>query len=310
MTTKISTKEAAKGKWPGILKHFGIEDEYLQDVHGPCPACGGTDRYRFDDRNGNGDFYCNHCGAGDGFDLLERARGMDFAAAAKAIDEIVGNIQVEKPKEPPHDPEKARAILNEIWKGSRPNGQVVTDYLKRRGLSVIPPGFEKFTLRSHPGLKYSHNGAYLGAIPAMLAMFVDLAGKPQGIHRTFMLGDSLGGYPRKKTMKATTLSGCAIRLWPHGETLGLAEGIETAIAAHELSSLPVWATYSAGNLRVVDVPPEVKNVVIFADNDINGAGQVAADELRVRLTREGKQVDVQVAPTLDTDWLDYLNAKK
>ncbi|MDI5829610.1 hypothetical protein MJN51_36035, partial [Salmonella enterica subsp. enterica serovar Kentucky] len=33
--------------------------------HAPCPACGGKDRFRFDD-NGRGSFICNQCGAGDG----------------------------------------------------------------------------------------------------------------------------------------------------------------------------------------------------------------------------------------------------
>jgi putative DNA primase/helicase len=74
-----AVKSAAAGRWPGILQAFGVDSNCLQDRHGACPSCGGTDRFRFDDKTGNGDWYCNQCGgpsgdggSGDGFMLLQR----------------------------------------------------------------------------------------------------------------------------------------------------------------------------------------------------------------------------------------------
>ena len=64
--------------WPSVLAQLGIGAAYLTNRHGPCPSCGGKDRYRFDNKNGRGGFYCNGCGPGDGFTLLKRVHGWDF----------------------------------------------------------------------------------------------------------------------------------------------------------------------------------------------------------------------------------------
>src|SRR5690554_5454604 len=64
------TRELALGKWPGILSRLGVDESFLLNRHGPCPNCGGKDRYRFSDQEGTGSYYCSQCGPGDGFDLL------------------------------------------------------------------------------------------------------------------------------------------------------------------------------------------------------------------------------------------------
>ena len=69
-----AVRAAAAGRWPALLVALGIADEYLRDRHGPCPGCGGTDRFRYDDRDGAGSWLCSAGGgaplAGDGFNLL------------------------------------------------------------------------------------------------------------------------------------------------------------------------------------------------------------------------------------------------
>ena len=46
---------AADGHWPRLLTELaGLTPEQLQDRHQPCPACGGTDRYRWDRDDGPG----------------------------------------------------------------------------------------------------------------------------------------------------------------------------------------------------------------------------------------------------------------
>lgn len=300
----MNTKDAAKGKWPGILRHFGVEEEYLANRHGPCPMCGGEDRYRFDDRNGNGDFYCNGCGPGDGFDILERLKGMDFAEACKAIDQIVGNITTEKPKEKPHDPKEAHEKNAAIWKATKPGALYVLDYLRRRGITVKP---DHTVVRGHDALPYFHAGTNYGRIPAMVARVQGPDGRGQSLHRTYLPTDNLHLPARKKLTKAVeTVTGGAVRLFPVAETMGVAEGIETALSCYQLTGIPTWSTISAGGLQAVELPSEVRAVVIFADNDINGRGQTAADALRIRLEREGRNVDVQVCPLLGKDWNDFL----
>lgn len=88
----------AEGQWPRLLIELaGLAPEQLQNRHQPCPACGGTDRYRWDRDDGPGGWYCNQCGGkdhtgggGDGMDLLLRLTGWEFAEAARRIEAHLG----------------------------------------------------------------------------------------------------------------------------------------------------------------------------------------------------------------------------
>jgi putative DNA primase/helicase len=75
----------------------GISAEMLTDKHGPCPLCGGTDRYRFDDKDGSGSWFCNQCGgknhsggAGAGMDLLMRKMNWEFKDAIVEVERFLG----------------------------------------------------------------------------------------------------------------------------------------------------------------------------------------------------------------------------
>jgi hypothetical protein len=81
---------AADGQWPRLLIELaGLNPEQLQNRHQPCPACGGTDRYRWDRDDGPGGWFCNQCGGkdhtgggGNGMDLLMRLTGWARAFGA------------------------------------------------------------------------------------------------------------------------------------------------------------------------------------------------------------------------------------
>ena len=92
LARKPKTAEIAAGRWPGILENLGIDAHFLRNKHGPCPACGGHDRFRFDDKDGRGTWICSHCGAGDGFDLLQHLFGWRFREAAEQVERILGTV--------------------------------------------------------------------------------------------------------------------------------------------------------------------------------------------------------------------------
>lgn len=104
---KTSILEHANGHWPSILSALaGLSSEQLTDKHQPCPLCGGKDRYRFDDQDGSGSWYCNQCGgpsqsggAGNGIELLMRRTGWTFAEAAKRVEQHLG-ITPQRPEPP------------------------------------------------------------------------------------------------------------------------------------------------------------------------------------------------------------------
>jgi putative DNA primase/helicase len=103
-----------------------------------------------------------------------------------------------------------------------------------------------------------------------------------------------------------SLKGAAVRLFDADDVIGVAEGVETAIACHQRDRLPVWSVISTAGMESFVPPDGVRRVVVYADNDANFAGQKAAFALASRLTRENFTVDVRIPPETDTDWLDVL----
>ena len=107
-----------------------------------------------------------------------------------------------------------------------------------------------------------------------------------GIHRTFLLEDGSAKAPVGKKMLGSVADG-AVRLFPIGGDghLGIAEGIETALAAQAMFGVPVWAALSADNLARWRWPVDVRRVAIFAD--AGEAGRAAAARLAERLSAAG-----------------------
>lgn len=94
-------------------------------------------------------------------------------------------------------------------------------------------------------------------------------------------------------------------------TMGIAEGIETALSAQLLFSVPVWAAISAGALLKWKPPEEAKGIIVFADRDESFAGQNAAYSLAYRLKTEGFSVEVRMPDAEEgRDWNDALISRK
>jgi len=90
--------DIARGHWLFILSRLaGLSKSELSDKHGPCPLCGGKDRYRFDDDDERGTWFCNQCGGkeqqgggGTGMDLLLRKNNWTFKYAVTQIKSVLG----------------------------------------------------------------------------------------------------------------------------------------------------------------------------------------------------------------------------
>ncbi|MDI3470341.1 MAG: virulence-associated E family protein [Pseudolabrys sp.] len=141
--------------------------------------------------------------------------------------------------------------------------------------------------------------------PGMVARVRDGAGEPTGgIHRTFLLDDGSGKAPAGKKMLGPVAGG-SVRLFAIGDDghLGIAEGIETALAAHAIFGIPTWAALSADGLRKWEWPADIKRVIIFAD--AGAAGQHAAAALAERLNFAGI-ANMIVSPLHGDDFNDDL----
>ena len=106
----------------------------------------------------------------------------------------------------------------------------------------------------------------------------------QGV-RTFLLDDGSSKAPAGKKMLGS-VADAAVRLFAMGHEghLGVAEGIETALAAHEIFGLPVWAALSADGLACFRWPEGTTRITIYAD--AGDAGRQAAAVLSDRLNRD------------------------
>lgn len=299
------TTDVANGKWRGILMELGLPSTALTGKHGPCPMCGGTDRFRWDNREGRGTYICGQCGAGSGMDLAVKFTGRPFAEVASEIDQILGNVKVghDAPKREMGEADR-RAALRSLWAQTAPvrRGDLVATYLGSRGLEEVA---------CSPALRFGRavNDGEGGVRPCMVAVVAGPDGKPATLHRTFLRPDGRGkaetAAPRK-LMPGSLPEGCAVRLAEPRPMMGVAEGIETALAASLLFRVPVWATINATMMERWEPPAGVTEVCIFADADANYHGQKAAYALAHKLARQGIAATVSLPSEAGEDWNDVL----
>ncbi|WP_182179288.1 DUF7146 domain-containing protein [Methylobacterium radiotolerans] len=295
--------DRARGHWAALLPDLGVDRRYLTAKQGPCPICGGKTRFRFDDKEGRGTWICNHCGAGDGADLVMKVTGMSFRDLAERLDPMIGDAPP-GPVKAGRSREDCRDSLNRLWRSASPvrAGDPVARYLRNRvGLTSVPT-----CLRTVDHLRYQDDEPSFH--PAMIAMVTNPDGYPTTLHRTYLSHDGRKAdvaSPRR-LMPGTIAPGSAVRLFDASSLLGIAEGIETALAAASLFSVPVWAAVNASQLAKWLPPDEATEIIVFGDADAAFVGQAAAYALAHRLARRDRTVTVKLPDRVGTDWNDVL----
>ncbi|MFG6656364.1 primase-helicase zinc-binding domain-containing protein [Scandinavium sp. M-37] len=264
------TVKQASGHWLRILPALGVK--VIKNRHQACPVCGGTDRFRFDDKEGRGTWFCNQCGAGDGLKLVEKVFGVNPSEAAGKVNAVTGNL-------PPVTPEVMAATDAETEAGRTAAAKLATSlmekarpatgnaYLTRKGF----PGRECLTLTAtHKtgGVTYRagdvvvplHDGA--GALVNLQLINAD------GLKRTLKGGQVKGASHIIEGQKQA------------GKRLWIAEGYATALTVHQLTGETVMVALSSVNLLSLASLARRKypacQIVLAADRDLNGDGQTKA----------------------------------
>ena len=234
-------------------------------------------------------------------------------------------------------PVAASAHVAELWR-TADDPRIAELYLYSRGIRVRPKPLPD-ALRGHRAVLWVEEAgedkplvqppwrAWLSSRtktwwrgvkrPAVLAALQDEAGRLVTVQvvwvNTSVIFDG-NGWPAKgtramdlpvgkKTLGAMGTS--AVRLVePEGHILGLAEGFESALAAAQLWSMPVWSTCGASRLGSIAIPQQVTDIMIFGDP--GAAGEAAAAKASSTYRHRGYSVEINLPPAEYGGWDDFL----
>ncbi|MBX6740422.1 MAG: toprim domain-containing protein [Acetobacteraceae bacterium] len=260
-----------------------------REWRGACPACGYTASFAVKEKDGRAVWWCASCG-NDREALsvaVRKALGWDRAPPAPCPCSNQSNAVSEA--------KTARASALRDAALPLP-GTVATRYLTHRGLT----GVTSPALRFHPACW--HPGGT--KLPAMLALVRNaLTGEPQAIHRTFLHRDGAGkaAVEPQKASLGPVAGGVVMLEKPRQDApLVIGEGIESALSAGLLIGAPAWSAISAGNMAVLDLPTDIRSIIVAADPD--EPGQRAACQAASRWRAEGRHVRIA---TLDAPSEDF-----
>lgn len=249
-----------------------------------CPLCGRGPRDRTLVTFANG---MVHCHRDCDWRVIRDALGERWTSPPVAADDLPSG-------------QRWSAKANWTWTYTKPlEDSPVARYLAWRGVPLPTSGEVRYA--SARGVR---------GCPAMVARITDaITGEPLSLHFTRIRADGQGKAPvepQRLFLKGHVKGGGVARLCPDSATdgaLAVAEGIETALAFHRMTGLPVWAALDAGNLANLPILPDTR-LTVAADHD--PAGLKAADRLMTRWRRAGRLVDMAIPPRRGTDWADEL----
>lgn len=263
--------EAARGRWPDVLSLMGIDVPASPRAQVACPACGGKDRFRFDD-DGRGAHFCNACGAGDGLELVKKVNSCDATRAAQLVAEALGmDVQAM------HKPAGEEVSQLAQRRAEREQQQAA----ERQGMAArFAASLDKLTAQVLPG-----EPVYLTARGLVGFIFPILPDGSLMMSLTSNAGTTTAvqiiapdGGKRLISGSAITGSWHAVNAVWDPQVVIIAEGLATALTAHQIrpDALAV-AAINAGNLKPVALAmrscyPEAQ-IIIAADNDWHAEGE-------------------------------------
>ena len=292
------------------------------ELAGPCPRCGGTDRFNINTKKLA--WFCRGCDAkgGDALSLIMHARGLEFREAVEDFaGEIAGDARpapapIRAPAKARDDEAAAREafvrrMVDKTIRGlvpivGTPGEAYLRDVRKIDTDELVDVLSVTDAIGWHPESFFREDGHRLDGrqLGCIVAVMTDpLTAKPTGgISRTYL-------HEGEKVGKAKGLGPAGIVRLTCDEHvtngLHLAEGLETALAAMSKGLRPMWSTGSTSIMAKFPVVSGIERLTILADHDENGAGEKAALEAGQRWKEAGREVRVWTPPTFG-DFNDLL----
>ena len=292
-------------------RYVTLKREGVSEWAGPCPVCGGTDRFSVNTRKRI--WNCRGCAKGGNvIGLAQHAGGATFAQAVAALNgDALADIRSLPPRRRKPDPDEdgdlnSRLALR-IWDAARSiRGTLAERYLVHiRNIDIDQILDLDDVLRLDPRRPFG--GDRLLCLIALVRDIVTDA--PNAIQRTALESD--GGKIDRRSFGPT--KGGAIKLWAEAEVtqgLVIGEGLETVAAAatrveHRGTLLqPAWALIDSANLSGFPILAGIEALTVLVDHDANGVGQAAAASCAKRWSAAGRNVIRLTPDALGTDFND------
>ncbi|HIJ85704.1 MAG: hypothetical protein HW380_3708 [Magnetococcales bacterium] len=266
---KENVKNMARGRWHEILGGIGIDPKFLKNAHGSCPMCGGVDRFRFDNLDGNGTYFCGQCDPGDGFSLAGKFLGKSFQEVLEIVANILGCLPVAAP-------EPSGVVINFAALASQ--GKDAQAYEKAAKIwSEAEPAPENHAYLTKKNVKPHGLGLFRGPMiiagmscdNSLLIPLSDETGKLQ----TLEFIDENG---EKRLLPGGQKKGSFHVIGEPSKTIVICEGYATGGTLHEATQLQVVMAIDSGNLtqvaeKIAKLSPG-KTIIIAADDDRHTPG--------------------------------------
>lgn len=314
------------------LKRFGREHS------GPCPNCGGRDRFSISPTKHK--WHCRGHGGGHGsIGMVMHIAGLSFLEACEELTgepnpsgrkakpltesekaernqqrvEVQARQRAREAQEAAYQ-ENTRKAAQSIWGASIGLYDTLgAQYLNSRGIPT--PDTWPECLRFHPGLPYPGRPA---RHPALICRVDDVMGDLIAVWRIYLREDARKLDVEHPKLGLGPAGGGAVRLGGLGPKIAVAEGIESAFGYWLLTGMkhPVWAALSTAGMVGIDIPLGVGLVVVVPDGDKPlrkkkdiyvesiPAGRKAANALFVRMVEHGIRCNVAAEPPQGKDYLD------
>ncbi|WP_201555804.1 primase-helicase zinc-binding domain-containing protein [Psychrobacter sp. 72-O-c] len=271
-----------------IFPAAGITFSNAAHQHQACPMCGGNDRFRCDDKRGEGTWICSQCGAGNGFLLVKQYTNLDvydtnaliagaigLDATSEVTDEQRTQWQAEQVKrEAIEKTAKRQARIDaasraqSIWNNSKPAADD-HPYLLRKNVSAIGLRQDKHENLVIPMHYYNSETQQTTLVNLQLLA-------PDGQDNQFEKEPSALD-EEKLFLKGGLVSGAYYSIGTDAMFAGgivlICEGYATGASVFDAMgySLPVVVAFNAGNLLPVAQSIRAQypghRIIICADDD-------------------------------------------
>ncbi len=248
------------GQWATVLGNYGCQLPHGRK-HGPCPVCGGKDRFRFDDKNGRGTWYCSQCepSSGGGLLLLSRYINKTVMKTAKELlgDDELKTIAPKRVHVVDHDAVRA-ANIEQAKKGAAMlmASAVLAPhvYMDNKGL------FGKWLVNSSP--IYGRDGI----IPVGDLLLVPVYKKGELVNVQKITADA-----QKRPLYGGDMQGVHHIIDGAVKSVAIVEGYATGVTVNRLTKWKTYVSFNTGNLaeavkQAKEDHPDSR-IVVFGDHD-------------------------------------------